>query len=253
MIRDKNVKQLLFTCICNSEKVYTKISNIAEREMIERELGISYKFPRLYTPSSVIDGTEESTLSVITTDQPDHISYAIWGLLPANYEGEWSDFQKVLDTLNIYKGNLNSNGLFKESYRQRRCVIIVTGFYIYHLYNGSLYPYYVYSDSKKPFYIAGIYNVLNDGFITCSMIMTKASGIVGKIQNLNAKMPLFISESFNNTWLDRKAAATEIDYILDNPEDLDLQAHPIAKEFFKNDISYDSMLDPVYYEGIPIP
>ncbi|MBQ0733380.1 SOS response-associated peptidase [Aquimarina celericrescens] len=233
--------------------MYKKISNIAERELIERELGISYKFPRLYTPNSVIDGTEEATLSVITMHNPNHISYAIWGLLPTNYEGEWSDFQKVLDTLNICKDNLNTNGIFKEPYLERRCVIIVTGFYIYHLYKGSLYPYYVYLDAKKPFYIAGIYNILNDGFITCSMIMTEASGIVGDIQNLNAKMPVFISESFNDTWLGKQTTIDEIDYILDNPENLNLKAHPIAKEFFKNDISYDSMLDPVYYEGIPIP
>ncbi|MBP2830737.1 SOS response-associated peptidase family protein [Aquimarina sp. U1-2] len=233
--------------------MYTKISNIADREVIERELGISYVFPRLYSPNTIIDGTEEATLSVITTENPNQISYAIWGLLPKSYEGEWSDFQKVLDTLNVYKENLNSNGIFEEPYRKRRCVIIVTGFYIYHLYQGSLYPYYVYLSSKKPFYIAGIYNILNDGFITCSMIMTQASGVVSEIQNLNANMPVFIDESSYKKWLDNDTRISDLNTILDCEEHLNLKAHPIAKEFFRNDISYESMLDPVYYKGIPNP
>ncbi|PKV50210.1 putative SOS response-associated peptidase YedK [Aquimarina sp. MAR_2010_214] len=232
--------------------MHKKVSNIAERQLIEKELGIKYKFPKLYTPNSVIDGTQETTLSVITMDQPDHISYAIWGLLPYNYEGEWSDFQKALDTLNVPKENLNSNGIFEEPYHKRRCKIIVTGFFIYHLHNGSLYPYYVYLESKKPFYIAGIYNTLDDGFITCSILTTKATGIVNKIQNLNASMPIFIPDNLSNIWLDSQADIRKISHILGLDNTLKLKAHPIAKEFFKNNISYDSMLDPVYYQGIPI-
>ncbi len=233
--------------------MYKKISNIAEREFIEKELGIKYKFPRLYTPSSVIDGTQEAILSIITMDQRNHISYAIWGLLPNNYEGEWSDFQKALDTLNVSKENLNSNGIFEESYHKRRCLIIITGFFIYHLHNGSLYPYYVYLNAKKPFYMAGIYNILDDGFITCSMLMTKTTGIVDKIQNLSTTMPIFIPDDLRNSWLNSKTDMNEINHILNLPNTLELKAHPIAKEFFKNDITYESMLEPVYYEGIPLP
>ncbi|SEL95421.1 Putative SOS response-associated peptidase YedK [Aquimarina amphilecti] len=233
--------------------MYKKISNIAKRETIEDEFGIRYKFPRLYTPRSVIDGTEESTLSVITTDQPDHISYAIWGLLPTNYIDEWSDFQKVLSTLNVSQEQLHAKGIFQEPYHQRRCVIVATGFFIYHLHKGALYPYYVSQKNKKPFSIAGIYNTLDDGFITCSMIMTKASGIVNEIQNLNATMPIFIDSKYRNTWLDSKADLGEIDYILNLPNRLQFTAHPIAKEFFRNEISYSSMLEPANYKGIPIP
>ncbi|TSE09153.1 SOS response-associated peptidase [Aquimarina algiphila] len=233
--------------------MYKKISNIAERELIEKELGIKYKFPKLYTPNPIIDGTEEATLSVITIDDPNNISYAIWGLLPNNYEDDWSDFQKVLNTLSVSKENLNSNGIFQEPYHNRRCVIIVTGFFIYHLSHGSLYPYYVYLASKKPFYLAGIYNILEDGFITCSMLMTKATGIVNKIQNLNTNMPVIISENLYDTWLDSHANMDEISHILNHQNTLELKAHPIAKEFFKNDILYDSMLDPIYYKDIPLP
>ncbi|WP_211074626.1 SOS response-associated peptidase family protein [Aquimarina sp. MMG016] len=233
--------------------MYKKISNIAERELIEKEFGISYKFPKLHSPSPILDGSEECTLSIITMDNPAFISYGIWGLLPKNYVDEWSDFQKIFNTLNISKEYLSKTRMFSEAYNQRRCIIIVTGFFIYHLHNGSFYPYYVYLSSKKPFYLGGIYNTLEDGFITCSIVTTKAKGIIKDIQNLNDTMPLLIAKESKKAWLDPDSEISEIDLLLNNPVDLDFCAHPIAKEFFKNDISYDSMLSPVYYKDIPIP
>lgn len=231
--------------------MYRKISNIAEKELIEKELGVTYKYPKLYTTSSVIDGTEESTLSVVTSENPNQVSYAIWGILPTNYTDEWSEFQKAFSTLSVHRDDLNSNKIFQEPYRHRRCIIIITGFFIYHLHEGSLYPYYVYLNTKKPLYVAGVYNTLDDGFITCSMVMTKATGVVDSIQNLNNTMPLFVSGDCYNTWLDSNANKTDIDNILYKPCELELKSHPIAKEFFKNDIEYDAMLEPVLYKDIP--
>lgn len=231
--------------------MYRKISNIAEKELIEKELNVTYKFPKLYTTSSVIDGTEESTLSVVTSENPNEVSYAIWGLLPASYTDEWSEFQKAFSTLTVHKDHLDSNKIFREPYQNRRCIIIITGFFIYHLHKGSLYPYYVYLNTKKPLYVAGVYNTLDDGFITCSMVMSKANGIVEKIQNLNSTMPLFVSGDYLNTWLNSDASKVDIDNILNSSCELELKSHPIAKEFFKNDIEYDSMLEPVFYEDIP--
>ena len=233
--------------------MYRKISNIAEKELIEKELGVTYKYPKLYTIHSVIDGSEESTLSVVTSENPDQISYAIWGILPTSFTDEWSEFQKAFSTLSVHRDDLNSNRIFQEPYRHRRCIIIITGFFIYHLHNGSLYPYHVYLNTKKPLYVAGLYNTLDDGFITCSMVMTKATGVVDSIQNLNDDMPLFVSGDCYNTWLDSNANKADVDNILFNPCHLELKSHPIAKEFFKNDIEYDTMLEPVFYKDIPSP
>ncbi len=230
-----------------------QVSNTAEREYLEKNIGIPFKYPKLYTPNSVIDGNYESTISVITTDNPNHISFAIWGVLPPDYNDDWEDFQKVLSTLTVTKKQLSSDELFVPTLQQRRCLVIVTGFFIYHLHNGSLHPYYVYQETKKPFCLGGIYNTLSDGFITSSIIVTESHGIISKIQNLSNDMPLVIPEGFYNTWLDRNATKSEINNVLNHITLQKFKAHPIAKEFFKNKISYESMLDPVYYKNIPNP
>ncbi|WP_027394629.1 SOS response-associated peptidase [Aquimarina latercula] len=233
--------------------MFKKIANEAEREVIEEEVGFNFKFPKLYSPRRVIDGSEESTISIITTENPDYISYGIWGLLPHDYKDEWNDFQKVYNTLQIHTEQLDTNQLFRDSFKNRRCVIIITGFFVYHLSNGSLYPYYVYQKNKKPFFIAGVYNTLDDGFITCSMLTSTSTGVVKAIQNLNSTMPIIISKKTLKNWLNTETEMTEIDHILRTSSSSELEAHTIAKEFFKNDISYESMLAPVYYKNIPTP
>ncbi|GGX04865.1 SOS response-associated peptidase [Aquimarina muelleri] len=230
--------------------MYNKVSNTAERKMIENEFGVTFKFPKLYKPSPVINGAEEATLSIITMENPDIISYGIWGILPNDYKDEWMDFQNVLSTLSVNKKNLNRDFLFKKPFRYRRCLIIVTGFFINHLHNGHLYPYYVYLNTKKPFCLAGVYNTLDDGFLTCSIVVTNTFGVINKIQNINSKMPVVVPKDLYKLWLNQDSTSEQLNDLI-VPSSLKFQAHPIAKEFFKNGISYESMLEPVYYKDIP--
>lgn len=233
--------------------MFKKIANIAERNDIETEFGVKYKFPKLYVQRSVIDGTQESNISIITSENLNTISFGIWGLLPENYQDEWFDFQKVYNTLHIQKEELFVNSLIKEPFNVKRCAIIITGFYIYHLYEGSLYPYYVHHKDKKPFLVAGIYNILDDGFITCSMLISKSEGIVKKIQNLNNSMPVIIPTDNYRAWLQSDIGINEINDPFINSHSSSFTAHPIAKEFFKNEIDFESMLAPVNYTNIPMP
>ncbi len=253
MIHDKLIFKIDVICaniLSRIMDMYNKVSNTAEREVIESEFGATFKFPNLYKPSPVINGAEEATLSVITMEKPDVISYGIWGILPDNYKDEWTNFQNVLNTLSVNKKRLNNDFLFEKSFRYRRCLIIVTGFFINHLHNGYLYPYYVYLNSGKPFCLAGVYNILDDGFLTCSVAVTKASGIINKIQNINSKTPVIVPKELQELWLHQDATPKELNNLI-VPSNLKFHAHPIAKEFFKNGISYESMLEPVYYKGIP--
>lgn len=229
-----------------------KLSNTAEREMIEGELMMTFKFPNLYQPEMIIDGSEESILPVVTSDNPKILNYAIWGLLPQNYNDEWSDFQSVFNSLAVSRDEVITSSLYKDSFYRSRCLIIVTGFLISHLYNGSIHPYIVYHKEKKPFCLAGVYTVLEDGFITCSLIMKESSHIVKKIQNLNSTMPIVLNKSQQKKWLSKNTPSHELLNLMDNASEIkNFKAHPVAKEFIKNSISFDSLLEPVYYKGLP--
>ncbi|WP_281541277.1 SOS response-associated peptidase [Maribacter aestuarii] len=227
--------------------MYFRISNTADKNLLEAWSNASLKYPNLYKPQIIINGLNEVTIPIITMEEKEKISLAIWGLLPEEYNEDWTLFQNTLNTLNLNVEHMDSSIWYTEAYKQRRCLIPVTGFYTSYLRNGEMYPYYVGLKSGKPFYLAGIYNKLEDGFITCSVLVGKASRFIEKIQNLTDCMPLLISSTERSDWLSEETSLNRLKELLNSDEDDLFHAHPIAKEFFNNDISYDSMLLPYEY------
>ncbi|WP_299130650.1 SOS response-associated peptidase family protein [uncultured Winogradskyella sp.] len=228
-----------------------RLSNTAERDTIEKEFNATFKFPKLHKNNPVINGLEESFISVITAEDPKSISYAIWGILPKQFEDDWEYYQNVQNTLNIESDKIEQEPLYNEALINRRCLIIVTGFFTYYLYRGTLYPYYVHLKNDSPFALAGVYNELKDGFLTCALVLSEANSFISKIHNYDHKMPFILNAEHQNRWLDKDLDSTKIYQLFEEKADLDFRAHPIAKEFHKVGVTYDSVLEPVFYKGIP--
>ncbi|WP_044403717.1 SOS response-associated peptidase family protein [Lacinutrix sp. Hel_I_90] len=231
--------------------MYYKLSNTAEIDTVENELKRHFKYPKIYETEKIINGFKENTVSVITSDNPHIIEYGIWGILPMPFKDDWETFQQVSNTLNINRSDLRKNKWCKDAFLKRRCLIIITGFFTSYLKNGSVYPYLVYSPLKSTITLGGIYNILEDGFITCSPILTSANSFIRTIHNINSKMPLIINEEQREEWLDDKKLKN-LDYFIYCSQQTALKGRPIAKEFYKNDIIYDSILEPVSDQDIPL-
>ena len=231
--------------------MFYKVSNTAKREKIEKEFELEFKYPEIYEPNPIINGLKESSLCVITSEKPYEINYGIWGVLPEKFEDEWSVFQNVSNNLNLNSYDIDNNNWHLEALNKRRCLIIVTGFFTSYLYKGTVYPYYVFSALKEPISLAGVYNQIEDGFITCSPILCEANKFIKNIHNINNEMPLVIDKKMRNEWLDTNSNI-DLDYFIKQNCALNLRAHTIAKEFYKNDIIYNSVLEPVQYNNLPI-
>lgn len=228
-----------------------KISNVIDKDTLERTFKATFSYGSLYKKQAVINGAVESSLSVITQANPSEISFAIWGLLPSTYQDEWFHFQSVYHTLNCTVEELHRNSFFGGCIEDQRCLILVSGFFVYHLKNGVLYPYYVYHDQGLPISIGGVYTQLDDGFLTVALIMKESDAAIRAIQNIESTMPLIIEEKDRNDWLSTTTSKAQIEHQLVSKEDHHLKAHPVAREFFKNDIIFDGILEPVDYENIP--
>lgn len=228
-----------------------KISNTASRQYLEVTFNASFAFPQLYKKMPVIDGLAESSVSVITMCNKQEISYAIWGLLPDNYQDDWQYFQDIQNTLNLSKETIREDAKYTGALKNRRCVILVTGFFTYFLHNGQLFPYYVHLKSKTPFAVAGIYNELDDGFKTCALLVSKANSFIQKINNSHTFMPVVLDLANREKWLNPQTNQKELNAIIDTNTELSFTAHSIAKEFHKLGVDYDSVLDPVLYNNLP--
>lgn len=191
--------------------MFYKISNIASRESIENKFQVAFEFPNLYQPQGVIDGLNESTISVITLDNPDKVTYAIWGLLPENFEDNWSIFQDVVNTLNVKFSSLQSdNGLFNNLLNKRRCIIIATGFFTTILFEGTVKRCHVHLPNFEPFAVAGVFNELSDGFITCSIVITDVSENFREIPNLSNFKPLVLNDNELKQWFKTSTSLDEL-------------------------------------------
>ncbi|AOW21513.1 SOS response-associated peptidase family protein [Urechidicola croceus] len=202
--------------------MYYKLLNTATKNDIEEEFNLQFQFPNLYKVENIIEGLKESVLSIITIEHKNYISYGIWGLLPKKYNGNWSDFQAVTNTLNIDFKSFKADAKYRKILRRRRCLIIVTGFITTVLKNGKLEYYYVNNIFKKPFALAGVYNRLEDGFITCSLVTVKSSPFIRTIQNINNRMPLFLGKKNQNLWLDEDTPLETLFDLMKFPEDYPL-------------------------------
>ena len=197
--------------------MFYKISNIASKECIENKFQVTFEFPNLYQPQELIDGLKESTISIITLNNPDKVTFAIWGLLPENFEDNWSVFQDVFNTLNVKFDTLQSaGGLYQNLLINRRCAIIATGFFTTMLTNGTVKRCHVHLPNFEPFAIAGVFNELNDGFVTCSLVMVQVSESFKGIPNISNFKPLVLNELELKQWINPENSIDEIRELCDN-------------------------------------
>lgn len=231
--------------------MYYKLSITADLKSLEDEFGIPLEYANLYKPAQVINGLGEETIFVITGENRDRMTPAIWGILPEEYSDDWHVFQNISNTLNLDERSFYNGSWFSSAIEARRCLIVATGFFTAYLHQGTIYPYYVRRDDGRPFCIAGVYNRLEDGFLTCSLITCKANRFIRRIQNIGSQMPLILESEMWDRWLDPGLDKAGVKKLLKQPSGNNLKAHLIAKDFFNQNITFDSMLEPAAYKNLP--
>lgn len=198
-----------------------KLSIDASRDIIEHTFKLSFRFPNAFRTYKTVDGTKETTLPIITSEKREDILLGIWGLLPNKYENDWKTFQKALNTLLVNVIDLEDNPLFKDSYYKRRCLILVTGVYVTYLKDGELHTVLIEDEQRKPFSLAGVYNITNDGFITCAIINTKNKENLISHLPFPIKTPLIIKEKQRAKWLDSTLKMDNINAITNQKNEFD--------------------------------
>lgn len=231
--------------------MFYKLSNTASIASLEAFLERAFKYPYLYEPQMLIDGQEEVTLPIVSMEESDLFTPAIWGILPQGYKEEWHFFQQTFNSLNVPLESMASNLWYAKAIKDRRCLIPITGFFTYYYYQGLIYPYYLYREHHAPFCLGGLYNSTHEGFKTCSIITCHIDDITRKVHNLGQKMPMIIPGHHHDAWLQKETDMVALKHIFDTPHNYQVRCHPIAREFFKNKVVFDSFLSPSYYQNIP--
>lgn len=222
--------------------MFYKLSNTASKNLIESEFDVTFEFAKIYKQLSVINGLEESNLPIITMEQPGKVKIGIWGILPLDLQDNWKVYQNLTNTLNINVEQLDmENSLYSQALDTRRCIIIVNGFFTSAIRDGKMYPYHVYLKNYRPFGIAGIYNQLEDGFITCSILITKTSQPMVNVPNMLPYKPIILLKQNHMHWLNKSIKYDDVKDLVFSNKSFEFFSHEVSKELYDNDIDFNKV------------
>lgn len=135
-------------------------------------------------------------------------TYAHFGLIPS-----WAKNRSSLN-INARSETVFEKKSFRESYKQRRCLIPVNGYYEWkkdEIFKTSI-PYLISSTKNNYFAFAGIYeywydNDLGKNILSCALLTTQPNS---KIEIIHDRMPVILKETAWTKWLDLNSSYEEL-------------------------------------------
>ena len=128
-----------------------------------------------------------------------------WGFVP-----RWAnDPTSGPRPMNARSETLRTSAPFRESFRDRRCLIPADGFYEWEDMADGKQPWHFRRPDRKPFAFAGIWDVWKGAekpLYSCAILTTTPNDIV---RPLHDRMPVVIDRDQYSTWLDPKANALD--------------------------------------------
>lgn len=161
-----------------------------------------------------------------------------WGLVP-RWTEDPEDFTGNL--INARAETVGEKPAFRDSFRNRRCVVPASGFYEWKSSGGSKTPYYVHPSDDEPFGFAGIWDRWSDEAgnhtLTTFSILTRSPN--RKMAQLHDRMPLILGEDARERWLDPnltdRSTLDELTAVTFPSERMEY--HPVSKKV--NDPEYN--------------
>ena len=131
-----------------------------------------------------------------------------WGLIPFWVKSSADALQIRTRTLNAISEEAFEKPSFRDSIRQRRCLVPCTGFYEWRWGDSAgkvKYPYYIKTD-QPIFSLAGIWSEWENKETgttvgTYSVLTTRANALMEKIHNSKKRMPVILPQEYELDWL----------------------------------------------------
>lgn len=168
-----------------------------------------------------------------------------WTFIPP-----WSPDGKPgkFSAINARDDKIASSKLYAPSFRSRRCIVPVGGFYEWQGKKSPKQPYFIHHPKADTLALAGVWShwKAKDGSAernSFAIITTKPNGVM---QPLHDRMPVILDAADWNTWLDRDMADTDaLQGLLRPCPDEKLEAYPVSTEVNKPGNDSPSCVEPV--------
>jgi putative SOS response-associated peptidase YedK len=181
-----------------------------------------------------LNGFNHPKVAVISSVTPNFIHSYHWGLIPSFCKTVKDANEMRTKTLNAKSETIFALPSFKNSIRQKRCLVLTDGFYEWRTIGKLKYPYFIQMKNKEAFAFGGIFNdwvnketgeIIN----TFSIITTEANPLMAKIHNVKLRMPLILPRELEKEWLNPNLNETEIADLMNPFDENQMQGHTISK------------------------
>lgn len=133
-----------------------------------------------------------------------------WGLIPNWVKSAAEAVTISNSTINARAETMFDKPAFCESARERRCLVLIDGFFEHHHKNGKAFPYFIHLKSDEPITLAGLWDEWIDASgikrSTYTVVTTRANPLMARIHNNpkaseGPRMPLILPKAAEHDWL----------------------------------------------------
>lgn len=211
------------------------------KEELERIYGRDFIDHEKYRPSYYYHAFSQPSLPVVAGG---NIELMEWGLIPEWVKDRSAANEIRKKTYNARSETLSVKPSFAASFKIKRCVVPVAGFYEWQHRAGRRIPWYITMAEGGVMHLGGLWSEWADpsspaGLRTFTIITTPANNMMAAIHNTRQRMPLVIDERNTEEWLSPHISEEEIMKLMIPFPDNQLNAFTIGpliskKTGFKN-------------------
>ena len=203
------------------------------RDELENRYGISFSDRDRYQPSYYYHAFGLPELPVICPGPSDHIQLMKWGLIPSWIRNAGEADAIRYKTFNARAETVRSKPSFSNSFRSKRCIIPIKGFFEWQQNGNEKIPWYIYHAGEEIFSIAGLFDhwvetTTGETFNTFSLITTDANDLLAVIHNSKKRMPVILDRNDEKKWISRETSFDEAHSLLKPCPSEILRAHTIS-------------------------
>jgi len=144
----------------------------------------------------------------VIVEEPDgrELRLMKWGLIPS-----WSKVEKMASSMiNARAETVKEKPGFRDSFKDKRCIIPASGFYEWQKLTTAKKPYY-FTPKEGLFSFAGLWSrwvsPANIEIESCAIVTTAANELVKPIHD---RMPVVLGHNSWSAWMDKKTKANEL-------------------------------------------
>jgi len=203
------------------------------KEELENRFGATLIDTDKYRPSYYYHAFGLPELPAICSEDPERIQILKWGLIPSWIKTTVDANVIRYKTFNARSETIDKKPSFSVSFRNKRCLIPVKGFFEWQHVGDKKIPWYIYHSGNEIMSLAGIYDewvsdTTAEVLTTFSIITSEANEMMAQIHNSAKRMPVILDRSEETRWLNPSSSSVDTLSLLKPYPDGMLKAHTIS-------------------------